>query len=179
MNVSQSSYFSMAGANNRLLLRPPSPEDGAAIHQLIEQSPPLDVNSCYAYLLQTVHFADTCVVAKDSDNTIAAYISAYIPPKKSNTLFVWQVAVAEAYRGQRLAAQMIQHLLRRPVCAAVQYIETTVSPSNQSSAKLFKHLAAQLNAPCVVSELFSAELFGHGTHEAEELFRIGAFCLAH
>lgn len=175
MNVSQKTYFAMAGTDNRLLLRPPSPNDGAAIYQLIKQSPPLDLNSCYAYLLQGLHFSETCVVAKDSDNTVAAYISAYILPHQPNTLFVWQVAVAEAYRGQRLAPQMIQHLLQRPVCSAVDYVETTVSPSNVASAQLFKHLARQLNTECVVSELFLPEIFGQGLHEAEELFRIGPF----
>ena len=70
---------------------------------------------------------------------------------------------------------MIQHLLQRPVCANVQWLETTVSPSNQSSAHLFKHLAKQLNTECVVSDLFLPEIFGKGTHEAEQLFRIGSF----
>ena len=175
MNMSQNTYFAMAGNDNRLLLRPPSPDDGAAIYELIKNSPPLDLNSCYAYLLQGSHFADTCVLAKDSDNTVAAYVSAYILPNQPNTLFVWQVAVDKAYRGQRLAPQMIQHLLQRPVCAKVQYIETTVSPSNQSSAHLFKYLAKQLNTECVVSDLFLPEIFGQGTHEAEQLFRIGSF----
>ena len=138
MNMSQNTYFAMAGNDNRLLLRPPSPDDGAAIYELIKNSPPLDLNSCYAYLLQGLHFADTCVVAKDSDNTVAAYVSAYILPNQPNTLFVWQVAVDKAYRGQRLAPQMIQHLLQRPVCAKVQYIETPFQMILINKALLFQ-----------------------------------------
>lgn len=157
------------------LLRPPTPADGAALHQLIRHCQPLDLNSCYAYLLQGLHFADTCVVASDEDG-LAAYISGYIPPAQPDTLFIWQVAVAMQARGQGLALRMLQHVLARPACRSVRWLETTVSPDNQASSRLFQRLAARLDCRCEVSELFPASAFGAGsTHAAEPLYRIGPF----
>jgi L-2,4-diaminobutyric acid acetyltransferase len=159
-------------------LRPPDPGDGAALHSLIKNCPPLDPNSCYAYLLQGLHFADTCVLA-EADGTLAGYVSAYLPPNRPDTLFVWQVAVAEAARGQGLARSMLQELLRRPACRALRFLETTVSPGNLASTRLFQGLAQALGCACTVSDLFPAALFGADGHDAERLFRLGPFPAQH
>lgn len=157
-----------------LLLRPPTPSDGASIHELIRHSPPLDLNSCYAYLLHGLHFADTCVLAISGDDTPLGYISGYLPPGRPNTLFIWQVAVAHCARGQGLAATMLHHLLVRPSCHQVQWLETTVSPNNIPSTRLFQGLARNLNCTCTIHDLFPRSAFGTDSqHEAEHLFRIG------
>lgn len=153
-------------------LRPPDPGDGPALHALIQRSPPLDLNSLYAYLLHGLHFAGTCVLA-EQDGRACGYISAYCPPGRPDTLFVWQVAVAPGHRGQGLAAAMLRHLLARPACRALRWLETTVGPANQASTRLFQGLARDLGCPCAVTPLFSADTFGDGSHEAEHLFRLG------
>jgi L-2,4-diaminobutyric acid acetyltransferase len=154
------------------VLRPPDPGDGAALHALIASSPPLDLNSCYAYLLHGLHFADTCLLA-ECDGELLAYVSAYRPPGRADTLFVWQIAVAARVRGQGLAHLLLEQLLARPACRAVRWLETTVTPDNTASARLFRGLARARGCACRVSELFSRECFGAGTHAAEQLFRIG------
>jgi L-2,4-diaminobutyric acid acetyltransferase len=156
------------------VLRPPDPGDGAALHDLIKHCPPLDLNSCYAYLLHGLHFADTCVLA-ERDGRPHAYVSAYLPPGRPDTLFVWQVAVHQAARGQGLARRLLDHLLARPACRAVRWLETTVSPGNEPSARLFRGLARDRGCPCTVTGLFSADLFGTAFHDAELLFRLGPF----
>lgn len=180
MTTRRHSWLATAGPDGPLLqLRPPTLADGAGLHELIRLSPPLDLNSCYAYLLQGLHFADTCVVAcKEACDglTFAGYISGYIPPGHADTLFIWQVAVSPAYRGHGLARAMLKHLLDRPACQNVRWLETTVAPDNIASAKLFQGLARELDCPCVVSELFPRSAFGaDSSHEAEPLFRIGPF----
>lgn len=155
-------------------LRPPAPADGAAIHALIHATPPLDGNSLYAYLLQGLHHAATCVLA-ERDGRTCGYASAYLPPGRPDTLFVWQVAVAASQRGQGLGRALLRHLLARPACQGVAWLETTVSPSNRASARLFQGLARELGCPCTVSDLFAPGDFGATGHEAEQLFRLGSF----
>lgn len=172
MDARRHAYLAMAGPR----LRPPTPADGAALHDLIRRSPPLDLNSCYAYLLHGLHFADTCVLAETETGTgpgIAAWISAYLPPGRPDTLFVWQVAVDAGHRGRGLARTLLLHLLQRPACADVRWLETTVSPDNLPSRRLFEGLARELGCACHISDLFSAADFGAQHHEAEQLFRIG------
>lgn len=149
--------------------------DGQAIHRLIAQCPPLDLNSLYAYLLLSEHHADTCVLAEDDAGRVVGFVSAYIPPRHADVLFVWQVAVHPSARGCGLAGRMLRHLLARRAASEVRYIETTVGPDNAASRGVFTGLAGRLNAACSDSALFESELFGQEGHEEERLLRIGPF----
>ena len=156
-----------------LTLRQAEPGDGAALHALVAACPPLDLNSRYAYLLQCEHHAQTCVVACVDDVMVGA-ITAYIPPGKPDTLFVWQVAVAPAMRGQKLGTRMLHHLLQTcSVPRQLRWMETTISPSNEASHRLFTNFALQQDAGCSIATLFSAEAFGESGHEEERLYKIG------
>lgn len=115
---------------------------------------------------------------------IVGFVSAYLPPAhlspdtlapsgSSYRLFVWQVAVHPDFRGGGLATQMLLSLIQRDACRSVNYLETTIGPSNQSSQRLFEGLAQRLNVPCEQSSLFAADLFEDQEHEEEVLFRIG------
>lgn len=153
-------------------MREPTPEDGNAIHTLVKHCPPLDINSRYAYLLIGHHFATTSVIAL-RDGEVVGFISSYLPPEQPDTLFVWQVAVAPAQRGQQLGKRMLHSILSRPATACAHYLEATVSASNGPSARLFSSIAQDFSAQLSVSELFGALHFGNTVHEAEHLYRIG------
>jgi len=152
----------------------PSVRQGAAIHRLVEACPPLDLNSCYAYLLLCEHFAETCVRAERDGHTVG-FVSAYRPPQRADVIFVWQVAVAEEMRGQGLARAMLQDLLARPALHDCRYLETTVSPSNEPSRRVFLGLARECGAAVTERVLFAEPDFGGEPHESEVLIRIGPF----
>ena len=158
-------------------LRQPRKTDAAAIHRLIADCPPLDLNSLYTYLLLSEHFSRTCVLA-GSGESIDGFISGYIPPGRPKVLFIWQVAVHADARGIGLASQMLDQLLRRTHISAVEYIETTVSPGNLASRAMFASLARNLLAPLNETPLFERRHFGAQGHEDEPLICIGPFRLA-
>lgn len=156
-------------------LREPRLTDGAAIHHLIQQCPPLDLNSTYAYLLICHHHAQTSVVA-ESAGRLVGFISGYLPPLQPDTFFVWQVAVHSDARGKGLGLSMLRHLLQRPVSKRIRYLDTTVSPSNQASRAMFARLAQNLATTMSEQPLFGRAMFGEGdAHEDEMLLRIGPF----
>lgn len=157
-----------------VLFRRPELADGAHIQRLIQSSPPLDVNSTYAYLLLCQHFRDTCVVARRQAQ-LAGFVSAYIPPATPQVLFIWQVAVHPDARGERLGAAMLDELLARDSTTNVRYVETTVSPSNLPSRRLFAALARDRGVALQEQEFFTPNMFGGADHEAERLLRIGPF----
>src|SRR5690606_10306452 len=142
------------------------------IHQLIEQCPPLDLNSVYTYLLLSEHFHKTCVLAEGPSGPVG-YVSAYIPPAKHDVLFVWQVAVHESARGQSLGRRMLTELLSRPHLADIRFVETTVGPDNAASRGMFAGLARKLHTDISESALFDSHLFGDAGHDDERLIRIG------
>jgi len=152
----------------------PRVSDGAGIHRLIAECDPLDLNSTYAYLLLCRHFAGTCVKAERAGRTVG-FVSAYRPPERGDVIFVWQVAVDGSLRGQGLAGRMLQQLLARPAARGCRYLETTVSPSNGPSLKLFHRLARELDAPVDCQAMFEEADFGDERHESETLIRIGPF----
>lgn len=153
----------------------PSSELGSDVHSLISQCPPLDTNSLYCNLLQCSHFADTSV-AVFSDSALVGFVSGYlIPSRDEDTLFVWQVAVSEKARGQKLASRMIEHILKRPACRQVRFLETTITPGNEASWALFSRVARSLDAGLEDSVIFDKEKHFKGQHDSEVLVRIGPF----
>lgn len=157
-----------------LSFRAPCPEDGMAVHRLVAACPPLDTNSIYCNLLQCTHFADTCRGAW-KDDRLQGFVSAYRRPDATDTLFVWQVAIAAEARGQGLAARLLQALLAAPACRDIRFLETTITPGNQASQRLFESLARTLQCPMSRSVLFSRAQHFDGQHDDELLYRLGPF----
>jgi len=156
-----------------LTFRTPLPEEGVQLFDLIRGCPPLDVNSVYCYYLLVRHFAGTCVVAIHQQQRVGC-ITAYLRPDKPDTLFIWQVAVVAAWRGKGLARGMLRSLLERDVCRSVTYLETTVSPSNLASRRMFERFADEQSCPVECLPFLGEDQFGAiAHHEAEDLLRIG------
>lgn len=154
------------------ILRPPVVEDGPALWRLARDTG-LDANSLYAYLMTVRFFGDTCVVA-EHEGEVVGFVTAFHPPRQPDTVFVWQIGVAERMRGRGLASAVLLALLRLPACQDTRYLEATVTPSNRASFSLFRSLADAVEAEFKESPCFPAELF-EGGHEPEMLLRIGPF----
>ena len=153
-------------------LRHPTSADGAAMWGLVKETGVLEVNSCYAYLLLSAHFADTCLVA-ELDGRLVGFVAAYRPPRVPDVLFVWQVGVVGEGRRRGLAKRMLHTLIDAPACRGVSHLEATVAPSNLASERLFMAFAREQSAPCAQGRGFQEADFGPAHHEAETLFRIG------
>jgi L-2,4-diaminobutyric acid acetyltransferase len=153
-------------------LRKPTAKDGMDVFKLIESCPPLDTNSSYCNLLQCSHFADTSILA-EHEGSVVGFISGYVQPQASNTLFVWQVAVSAQARGQGLAKRMLQALSNRPELSEVRFIETSITSDNQASWRLFQSFAEANSAQLKESVLFEKEAHFKGSHDTEALVSIG------
>lgn len=156
---------------DKLELRAPLVSDGHQLNQLVAASPPLDTNSVYCNLLQCMHFADTSVAAL-SNGKLVGFISAYYPPSDSETLFVWQVVVAESARGSGLAKRMLHWLIEQPGTEKAMGLATTITPGNQASWALFESFARECNTLPVKNLLFQRERHFAGQHDDEYMLRI-------
>lgn len=155
----------------RFTLRTPRPEDGVRMWRLARSCPPLEANTCYAYVLLSTHFADTCVIAEREGEAVG-YVAAYCPPTTPEAIFVWQIGVSEAGRGQGLGAAMLRKVTDRARALGRRYLDTTITPSNGASRGLFASFARKLGAAHEVTPFMGEALFPQG-HEAEDLIRIG------
>ena len=155
---------------NDIRFRPPVAEDGLALNELVARCPPLDTNSVYCNLLQCTHFADTSIAAVENGRLIG-FVSGYRPPARPDTLFVWQVALDESYRGRGIAKAMLLRLFERLQPQGIRRIETTISPGNQASEGLFRSLFRTLNLSCRTQLLFGRDQHFAGRHDDEILYR--------
>jgi len=157
-----------------LTLDAPQLEDGAALWRIARDSRTLDLNSSYSYLLWCRDFAATSVVARDSHGEPVGFITGYVRPARPQSLVVWQVAVDEAARGRGLAAAMLDGLAARVAReVGIDEIETTVTPDNTPSNRLFTSFAERHGADMEKEVLFDAGVFPESGHEPEVLYRIG------
>ncbi len=155
-------------------LRKPRPTDGHAVNRLIALCPPLDTNSTYCNLLQCSHFADTSVCA-ELNGALVGFVSGYRLPAQPDTLFIWQVAVGEAARGQGLARTMVDHLIQRPAEASLRWLHTTITNDNDASWALFRRIAAAHDTDITHSVGFEEKLHFDGRHATEMLVQVGPF----
>ncbi|MFI1565746.1 diaminobutyrate acetyltransferase [Streptomyces sp. NPDC020490] len=164
----------MTAAQAELQIDRPSVTDGAALWRIAKDSKTLDVNSSYSYLLWCRDFAGTTAVARDEHGEPVGFVTGYVRPDRPRTLLVWQVAVDEAYRGRGLAAALLDALAARAVTEhGLTALETTITPGNTASERLFASFAERHGARVEREVLFGADLFPDGPHEAEVLHRIG------
>lgn len=130
----------------------------------------LDVNASYAYLLWCRDFASTSLVAT-VDGSPAGFVTGYRRPDRPETLMVWQVAVDEKHRGERVASRLLDDLVDG-LDGPVSWLETTITADNEASIRLFGAFARSRGAEVAREPLFESSLFPDG-HESELLFRIG------
>lgn len=155
-------------------MRNPTPADAVGMHRIVRESGVLDLNSLYCYLLVCRDFASTSLVAcrtGGSGGGLLGFVSAYRPPRRPESLFVWQVGVAAEARRRGLALRMLTALVELPAAQGVTALEATVTPSNQPSRRLFERFAAAAGSAVEVGPGFGAADFG-GSHEREDRFRI-------
>ncbi|MET7983257.1 MULTISPECIES: diaminobutyrate acetyltransferase [unclassified Streptomyces] len=154
----------------------PEVADGAALWRIAKDSRTLDLNSSYSYLLWCRDFAGTSAVARDADGLPVGFVTAYVRPERPRTLLVWQVAVDEAHRGRGLAARLLDGLTARVAAErGLSVVETTITPGNTASERLFTSYARRHGAAVEREVLFETKQFPDGPHDPEVLYRIGPF----
>lgn len=140
--------------------------------RIARESGSLDLNSSYSYLLWCRDFSDTSMVARGSSGAPVGFVTGYVRPSQPETLVVWQVAVDRDFRGRGLAGALLDGLATH-ACAerGIRGLETTITPDNAASDKLFRSFARRRGAAVDREVLFHGEHFPDG-HEPELLYRI-------
>ncbi|MFF9112988.1 diaminobutyrate acetyltransferase [Streptomyces sp. NPDC014805] len=168
----------MTAAPADLLIDRPSVADGAALWRIARDSEALDLNSSYSYLLWCRDFAGTSAVVRREDGEPVGFVTGYMRPERPHTLLVWQVAVDAAYRGKGLAATLLDALTARLGAErGITDVETTITPGNTASERLFTSFADRHGARVEREVLFDTGLFPDGPHDPEVLYRIGPLTL--
>lgn len=162
------------GGVSPIKIRIPDAADGKNVWSLIRESKSVDDNSLYCNLLQTTHFASTCAIAERGGDVVG-WLSGYLIPHSHDTLFVWQVCVGTAWRGNGLGRRLIADVLARPANAHVTNLQCTITEMNGPSWALFNSIARRLNVQLSRIEHFTRDLHFGGRHESEYAVSVGPF----
>ncbi|MCT7355392.1 diaminobutyrate acetyltransferase [Streptomyces sp. 15-116A] len=164
----------MTAAQADLHIDRPTVADGAVLWRIARDSKVLDLNSSYSYLLWCRDFAATSAVARDDSGEAIGFVTGYVRPDSPRTLLIWQVAVDETHRGRGLAAALLDGLVARTAAEhGVTTVETTITPGNTASERLFTAFAERHGARLEREVLFETGQFPDGPHDPEVLYRIG------
>jgi L-2,4-diaminobutyric acid acetyltransferase len=145
-------------------------DDIKDVYKLLTANRPyVGLNSRYTYLLLAKDFSDTCIIAKIGSKIIG-FSSGYVPPKRPDTFFNWEIVVDEKYRGNGIQKAMLIHQIH---ITSAKFLELTINPSNDVCRKSIIDLARLLHTTYEESMLFSERDFGNDEHEPEVLFRVG------
>jgi L-2,4-diaminobutyric acid acetyltransferase len=158
--------------DEHIIFRNPDIKDGKKLWEITKRSEKLDLNSPYYYLIMCTHFAQTSIVAEKKEE-IVGFVTAYIPPPSPETIFVWQVAVDNKFRGKGIAGRMLLAVINNAIKLNVKYLDATITPSNLASINLFTSTAKKVGAPFEFEKVYFSEMDLGGGHEPEKLFRIG------
>lgn len=145
--------------------------DGGAMWRVARESGVLEENAEYTYHMFSHFFGETSTIA-DLDGRAVGFVAGFRPPYREDSLFVWQIAVAEKARGRGLAAAMLHGLIQR-LSPRIHYLEATVTPDNEASMRTFRKIARDLDTSVTEEVLFPGNRFHGPSHEDEVLFRIG------
>ncbi|MGV9314122.1 diaminobutyrate acetyltransferase [Streptomyces sp. NPDC003691] len=175
MNTAQDDLVRADSRSEFTVIESPRVEDGAALWRIARDSEVLDLNSSYSYLLWCRDFAATSLVARGPDGEPVAFVTGYVRPDRPASLVVWQIAVDRGHRGRGLAGALLDALTTRVTAErGIRQLETTVTPGNTASDRLFRAFAERRGAFLDRTVLFDGPLFPPGAgHEPELLYRIG------
>lgn len=151
----------------------PEREHGAEMWHLARSSGTLDENSSYAYLLFSRDFGRTSRVAL-LDGRPVGFVMGYLRPDAPDRYFVWQIAVDERARGRSIGGRLLDEVMG--ALPGVNICETTITPNNGPSQRLFESFARRHGAEISSAPLFETDDFPDD-HEAERLFVINGIGL--
>lgn len=152
--------------------REPTVADGIRLWEIARDSQVLDVNSSYAYVLWCHDFAESSIVAQ-RDGRVIGFVTGYRKPSQPDVLMIWQVAVDADQRGLGIAARMLTTVFERCRADGVTSMQTTISPDNLGSQRLFASVADRLDLGFDSESLFAATVFPDA-HQPEDLYILAA-----
>jgi L-2,4-diaminobutyric acid acetyltransferase len=127
--------------DQRLNLRSCTADDVDDVRQFVASCAPLEVHTAFTYWVTFEHWGDICFVLLE-DGRIAGYVSAIGSDRHRETIYLWQIGVAEKLRHQGVAQHLISAVSSAAVAKGYKTAQVSIANDNEASRKAFEHYAA-------------------------------------
>lgn len=153
------------------VLRALRPEDGKAAAALAQSAGGGLAGEFLGALAEAGSYGSTSLVA-ELDGAVAGAVLAYVLPYDPETLFIWQVIIAEGEEEKGLASLMLGQLMRQEACASVTRVQTAIPSNDERVWGLFRRFASWQRARMDIQPFFTQALAPQRRHENDNLVTI-------
>ncbi|NEP88092.1 MAG: GNAT family N-acetyltransferase [Okeania sp. SIO2C2] len=105
--------------------------DVDAIRQFIHTIENLDYHTPFSYWVLFKYFAGLCFIL-EKDGEIIGFISGIID-EGGKIFYVWQLAIAPAYRGQNLGGFLFEQAIKVAIDKECHVLHVSIAPDNYQS----------------------------------------------
>lgn len=152
-----------------MTIRPLTVVDSPKVQSLIADCPPLDIHTPYTYWTILSRKPSFCFGAWKDDELLGVVLA--IP--SGDSVFVWQIGVLSADRGQGIARALLDKVLTAANHSRILALEATVGPENDTSRKLFGAFASSHGFELTESDEFAVQDASGQSVGEERLLQIG------
>lgn len=132
----------MADASSSVNLRECTPADIDYVIRFVESCAPLEVHTSFTYWVTFEYWGHLCRVALVG-NRVVGYVSAIGSGRVRDVLYVWQVGVAQEFRGQGLAQRLLSEVVTAGRANGFRKAQVSIAGDNEASLKAFERFARE------------------------------------
>lgn len=123
-----------------LNLRPCTAEDVDEVRRFVASCAPLEVHTAFTYWVTFEHWGDFCFVLLKEDR-ITGYVSAIGSGRHRDTIYLWQIGVAEELRHRGMAQHLISAVVGAAVAKGYRTAQVSIAKDNEASRRAFERYA--------------------------------------
>lgn len=124
-------------------IRTCTPDDLQRVSRFVATCPPLEAHTGFTYWVTFNFWGETCFLATDGDE-VAGYASGVGTGSSPDLIYIWQVGVAERYRGNGLSQLLISKVVETARRKGFRRANVSIAPDNTASLATFRRVATAL-----------------------------------
>jgi ribosomal protein S18 acetylase RimI-like enzyme len=155
----------------KLQIRSAELNDAEKIALFVENTPPLERHTTFAYWVLLHTAMDTCFLA-EHDKSICGFLSCVPSSKTFATAYLWQLGVSKTFSGISVANELVCSLLDALRAKDIYFLRYSIDSNNRKSMNFMQRsLFRKRASPEVIDKISINDTF-YATSTEEILYQI-------
>ena len=114
------------------------------IRQFVNSCKPLTLHTAYTYWVMFNYLSEGCFVMEEDEKAVG-YASGVKSSTEEDVFFMWQIGIAEEFRGKGLSQVLIEKIVNVAKKQNCNILQLTIEPDNEASFSTFNNYAKKNN----------------------------------